>query len=536
MTGGPPAACEVLVERDVELELITAALTGCALGRGRVVLLYGPSGLGRSSLVRAAVADAASRDIAVLEASGSELERGYGFGVVRQLLEARIAPLSPTQRRAMLGDAGPAAEAALGSGRTLARGASATFEQAEGVYRLVSGLASVKPLLVAVDDLQWCDRPSLDFLCFLGHRATRLPICLVASWRRGEPGVRAGRLQALAGSADTVFLTPAPLTRDGVREVLRIQGERDADDEAVDAIHAQTGGQPFLVNALVAGLRLRGIPPQAGQRQAIEAVTPESVRRNVVARLGRQPEPVQRFARAAAVLGEAPLAQTAALAEIDQVKSQRAADALVRAGFLRDQAVIAFAEPLQRTAAYDTLSSLECGALHQRAAALLLDASPSTDAADHARVAEHLLRSEPAGMARSHEVLRAVAEQRAAAGAFAEARRLLERALAELDDEEIRGDTLARLAEIELRTSEPHAAVARASEALALDLRPSTRIAAAVTAAHGLALTAGVQAAAALLKAESDRFAAADGREQLELWAAAATLRRTDSGVTASIA
>jgi hypothetical protein len=520
VTAEPIGAWHALVEREVEREAITSALADCALGRGRVVLVYGPSGAGRSSLVHAAVAEAATRDIAVLEAGGSELERGYGFGILRQLLEARIARLSAAQRRAMLADAGPAAAAALGSGQAVPRGSSATFEQNEGVYRLVSGLAVAAPLLLAVDDLQWCDRPSLDFLCFLGHRVRRLPVCIVASWRRGEPGVRAGGLQALASSRDTVFLAPGPLTLDGVRVVSCTDVEPDADEESVEAIHAQTGGQPFLVSELVAGLRLRGVTAQAGMRQAIEGVTPESVRRNVAARLGRHPEPVLRFAQAAAVLGETGLAQAAALAAIDADKARRPADALVRSGILRDDAVIGFAEPLMRAAVYDTLSSLECAALHQRAAELLLEAAPEADAADEARIAEHLLRSEPAGQLRFRAVLHAVAGERTRAGAYADARRLLERALGESDDE-LRGETLTQLADTELRLGCFGAALAHASEALVLRLAPSTRHTACVVAAQSLALTAGTQAALAMLAAERER----DGEPSLGLRAAAATLR-----------
>jgi predicted ATPase len=188
-----------LLERDRELGLIEGALQGSERGRGLFVILYGPAGIGRSSVLRASVLKAQERGTATMEACGSELERGYGFGVVRQLLEATIASLNPAQRRSLLADAGPAAASALGMAQPERHESSSAFAQIEGVYRLITRLAALRPLLVAVDDLQWCDRPSLDFLCFLGHRANRLPVTIVAAWRRGEPGVRAGRLQALAG-------------------------------------------------------------------------------------------------------------------------------------------------------------------------------------------------------------------------------------------------------------------------------------------------------------------------------------------------
>lgn len=323
--------------------------------------------------------------------------------------------------------------------------------------------------------------PSLDFLCFLGHRATRLPVLVIAAWRRGEPRVGAGRLQALAAEPNTLFLSPARLSRDGVRHVLARQiggGRNHIDDEVVDVIHARTGGQPFLVSELTAGMRLRNVPASAGCRDAIAAVTPESVRRNVVARLGRHSETVQRFAHAVAVLGDASIVQAAARATIEHHDARTAAEALVRAGILRDDATLAYAQPLLRAAAYDTLTSLECGELHHRAAVLLCAGGLGPEPVDLERVARHLLRTEPAGNKRFGEVLRDVAIRATGAGALRDARRFLARALGEIVDPALRGDVLARLAGLELRDGDIPAAAAHAAEALSLASTPVEHVAA----------------------------------------------------------
>ena len=521
----PAAGWTGLVERDAERDLIERALTGCVLGRGRLVLLYGQAGAGRSGLLRASVREAETRGIAVLEASGNELERSYGFGIVRQLLEARIARLTPAQRRSILADAGGAGEAALGIGPSEPRASSASFDQIEGVHRLVTRLASLKPLVVVVDDLQWCDRPSLDFLCFLGHRVTRLPVTIIAGWRRGEPSVRAGRLQTLAGQPETVFLTLAPLSHDGVRAVLRAGDGADPDDEIVDVVHSQTGGQPFLVSELAAGLRLRGMSAQADSREAIEALTPESVRRNVVARLGRHSETVRRFAHAVAVLGDSPLMHAADLAGIEPERARVVADALVRAGILRDDATLAFAQPLVRAAVYDTLTSLECAELHQRAAALLCDTAPGSEPTDLERVARHLLRCEPAGEARFGAVLRAVALRAAGRGALSDARLMLERALGEIGDAPGRGEALRQLAEIELHSGELPAATVHAAEARSLASTPSERVNASLAGAEAAAAAMDCEAAVELLESEIRHVGDVDPGLELCLRAAAATLQ-----------
>jgi hypothetical protein len=393
------------------------------------------------------------------------------------------------------------------------------------VHRLITLVAAVQPLLITVDDLQWCDRPSLDFLCFLGHRVTRLPVMIIAAWRRGEPGVRAGRLQALAGKPETLFLTPAPLSHNGVRTLLSRATGREPDDEVVALVHTRTQGQPFLVNELVAGLELRDLPAAASALQAIETVTPESVRRDVVARLGRHPETVQRFAQAVAVLGEASLLEAAALTGVDPDKARSVAAALTRAGILRDDATLGYAQPLLRAAVYDTLSSLECAELHQRAAALLCDAGPGSDPVRRQRGVEHLLRSQPAGNPQFGQALREAAGHALDAGRCADAQRYLERALGEIDDDATRGEVLVGLAELELSSDGLASAAAHAAEALSLAGTPSQRAIASLACAQAKSATAGGAAAIEQLDSEISRWPSSEAGLELELRAAAATLR-----------
>lgn len=533
-TAVPQGGWAVLEERGWEHEMIAAALAGSRGGHGRFVVLYGQGGIGRSSLLRAAVGDAEATGAVVLEACGSELERGYGFGVVRQLLEARIARLTAGERRSLLDHAGPASASALGIWPSEPRASGAGFEQIEAVYRLIGRMATETPLLVAIDDLQWCDRPSLDFICFLGHRARQLPVTIVAAWRRGEPGVKAGRLQALAAMPETFFLTPAPLGEDGVRSVLRRELGCEPSDEVVDAVCAQTGGQPFLVTELVAGLRLRGVSVEPGCRGAIETFTPESVRRNIAARLARLPESAHRLARAVSVLGDTSMAHAAALAGIDRDAARRATDMLVRAGVFRDDSAVAYAQPIVQRAVYDTLSSLERAEWHQEAAGLLCAAGAGLDVGDTARAAAHLLGCEPIGDARFAEVLCSAARHAAGEGALADARRLYERALGEIDEAPRRTEILIGLAELALLADDLPSAIACASEALALASEPAQRAAASVLCAQAMACDSEWRAAVDLLETEALALHAGHGDLELSLLATAATLEACAGAVPAA--
>src|SRR6266700_1580812 len=92
-----------------EREHEVAAVEELLERRGRMLLLEGRAGIGKTSLVEVACSRAAELGHEVLRARGSELESGFAFGVVRQLFERRLAGADPGEREALL--AGPAAAA-----------------------------------------------------------------------------------------------------------------------------------------------------------------------------------------------------------------------------------------------------------------------------------------------------------------------------------------------------------------------------------------------------------------------------------------
>ena len=182
------AHADELFERGRELEELAACLERGAAGHGGLVVVEGPAGIGKSRLLGAARARAAG-SMRVLTARGSELEGEFAFGVVRQLFEAELA--APERRRALL--AGAAAPAAAVFGEPDAgSGGGASFASLHGLFWLVLNLAEERPLLLAVDDLHWCDRPSLLFLAYLARRLESQPVVLLAGPARGRARHRRG--------------------------------------------------------------------------------------------------------------------------------------------------------------------------------------------------------------------------------------------------------------------------------------------------------------------------------------------------------
>ncbi len=128
----------------------------------------------------------------VLWARGTELERDFSFGVVRQLFEPVLVEAAEHERANVLqAEAGAAADL-LGLRGTPAVDSSPSssvdpsFAILHGLYWLCANLAAARPLCVVVDDAHWADASSLRFLAFLLTRLKELDIALVVATRRSR--------------------------------------------------------------------------------------------------------------------------------------------------------------------------------------------------------------------------------------------------------------------------------------------------------------------------------------------------------------
>ncbi|MBV9338313.1 MAG: AAA family ATPase, partial [Solirubrobacterales bacterium] len=163
---------QVLLERDAALERIDQRLRGAIGGDGSLVVLEGPAGIGKTRLVMAAGRRGRELDIEVLSARGSELERDFAYGLVRQLFEAPVVAASPRERAELLAGAAGHAAALFGVTGPHDDAADAlldpSFAILHGLYWLCANLAQRSALLLCVDDLHWADQASLRFLYYLG--------------------------------------------------------------------------------------------------------------------------------------------------------------------------------------------------------------------------------------------------------------------------------------------------------------------------------------------------------------------------------
>ena len=100
----------LLFEREDDLAALDAALTEAVAGTGGVLLIEGPAGIGKTVLLEALRRRASAAKMTVLAARGGELERGFGFGIVRQLLEGALIGADAAERDRLLAGAARLAE------------------------------------------------------------------------------------------------------------------------------------------------------------------------------------------------------------------------------------------------------------------------------------------------------------------------------------------------------------------------------------------------------------------------------------------
>ena len=349
-------------------------------------------------------------------------------------------------------------------------------------------------MLLAVDDVHWCDPPSLRFLSYLARRLEGLPVAVAACARTREPGADAAVLDSLESEPLATVVRPAPLSLDAVAQLLRERLGTDPAEEFVETVHASCAGNPFLLNELVYAVLEEEIEPTASAAERVRELGPESLSRFVLQRVRRLGPEAEAFARAVAILGEESDPElVAALAGLDPEAAAASAAELVRSDVLRARGPLAFAHPVLRAAVYADLGDAERERGHERAAELLGDGGAPAQ-----RVAAHLLHVQPRARGSVVATLREAAQQASDEGAADVARSYLERALAEPPDAQQRADVLFELGLAELRSGLPGAlGHLREAHELVRGQPPSAEVALALANAH--------------FAEEVDLFEAADG-------------------------
>jgi DNA-binding CsgD family transcriptional regulator len=451
-----------LLERDDELAAVERLIGDS--DRERLLAIEGPPGIGKTSLILEARARARDAGMEVLGARGSELERTFAFGVVRQLFEPFVFNSRDDQRAELLSGAAKLASPLFEPAKFDAEAPpDVSLAMLHGLYWLAANVAVRRRLLIVIDDLHWCDLPSLRWLAYLLPRAETLELLIVVGVRSGEQGADAAVLGQVIADPLATVVRPAPLSVDAVARLLRETFSRDADDGFCAACHQITGGNPLLLRELRNGVLAENLAPVGDSIPRLHELAAHAGSRTLSARLSRLPPEATRLAQAVAILGDdVDPRHAAALAELDEQAASQAMTDLTRVDVLRAELPLGFVHPLLHAALVDTLPPHERDAGHARAARILAETR-----AEPERIAAHLLLVPPPLDAEAVAALRDAARSASSRGAAGSAVAYLRRALAEPRPDPERVDLLLELGRAEALT-DGEAAAEHLAEAHAL--------------------------------------------------------------------
>src|SRR4051812_42386521 len=440
----------LLLEREAELAALEAMLGAAQAGDGRLVVVEGSAGIGKTRLLGEARALAAAAEFEVLTARSGELEGQFAFGIVRQLFEAALAGADPELRAELLAGAAGLSASLFASAPTTAsgEGAESSFAVLHGLYWLAANFASRSPTLLVVDDLHWADEPSLRWLVYLARRLEGLPLLLLVGTRPAAQADFPALVADLLADPTGVSIRPGSLGEESIAVLARSRFGAEPDPLFTAALQTGSGGNPLFLLALLDALSREEVTPTAEMAARVLELGPHAISRGIAARLSRLPTEATALLRAAATFGDrTDLSLAASLANLEAKTALSEASALVHVDLLAHENPLEFTHPVVRTAVLETMSAAERTHAHRRAAEVILGTGGSPDQA-----AAHLTLTVPSRDDFVVATLRQAAAQALAQGAAPAAAAYLRRALAEPPPPEERARVLYELGVAELQS------------------------------------------------------------------------------------
>jgi tetratricopeptide (TPR) repeat protein len=354
--GGP-------VGREEELEALSGFVAGVAEGPASF-LLEGEPGIGKTTLWLSAVAVARGRGYCVLgcRPAGAEVQLSFaGLGdLLGDVLEEVLSGLPAPQRRAL--------EVAL-----LLEDSQGPAPDSRAIALAVLGglrvLARSRPVLLAVDDLQWLDAPTEAALAFALRRLRDEPIGALFAFRSEAGGEGAADLRRVFPDERQARLRVGALSVGAVHRLVRSRLVVALPRPLLLRVHEASGGNPFYALELARALERVGGAVKPGVRLPV----PESLQELVRARVTALERPLKELLLVVASLSEPTVSMVEEVTAAGPARSRL--EAAVAAGVLElDGDRIFFTHPLLASAVYSEATPGRRRRLHRRLAAVVTDA------------------------------------------------------------------------------------------------------------------------------------------------------------------
>jgi DNA-binding SARP family transcriptional activator/tetratricopeptide (TPR) repeat protein len=465
------SAHRTFVGRERELAQLLDGLDDAFVGRGRLFLLVGEPGIGKSRLADELMAQARARGARVLVGRCWEAGGAPAYWPWVQSLRAYVRDLEPAAASAQLGSGAADLAQLLPELRELLPDLadlapleveSARFRLFEAVTGFLVAASRIKPLVLVLDDLHAADEPSLLLLQFLTRDVADSRLLVVGAYRDIDPTPARSLTSVLAELEREPITRSLPLRglsrEDVVRFVELVSGEAPS-DELVTLIHEETAGNPFFIGEIVHLLAEEGrLAEETGP-----LIIPQTVRDVIARRLSHLSEPCYQLLVLASVLGrEFAPAVLARVAEVTEDELLETLDEAMAARVVSDvpggaAGRLRFAHVLIRDTLYEGLTTARRVRLH-RLVVVTLESGRTSDAAE---LAHHAIAG--SDFDRGVAYARRAGDRAIELLAYEEAVRLYGTALEALDladpsNDELRCDLLIVAAEARIRGGDAAAA------------------------------------------------------------------------------
>jgi DNA-binding SARP family transcriptional activator len=300
-----------ILDRESEVGVLDRALRAAAGGAGRVVLVTGEPGIGKTRLVESFAAGLDG--VRVCRGQSHDGAGTPPFWPWRQALRDLARDIDDgTLRRAVAGAATTVADvvpelaarlAAAEAAGAAADSATARFQFFDATTRLLTEAGRQDPVLLVLEDLQWSDAPSLELLRFLAGGIRTARVLVVATyrdvgWERDE--AMTSTLADLARQPHLERLLLSGITREGVDELMTSIIGQPTGDRLVDAVFARTDGNPLFVAHLARLLAAEAAQPA---EVIVRDLVPPGISDLIRWRVAVLPEATRQLLNASSVVG-----------------------------------------------------------------------------------------------------------------------------------------------------------------------------------------------------------------------------------------
>ena len=404
----------VFVGREREMDELRAALEQALSGRGRLVLLVGEAGIGKTRTAEELVTFARLRKVQVLWGRCYEGDAAPAYWPWIQAIRSYIQDRDAKTLLAEMGSGASDLAQLFSEVRDRLPGLPAPpmLEPEQARFRLFDGVTTflrnagrTQPLMIVLDDLHWADRSSLLLLLFVARELRDARLLIVGTYRDSEVGRQHPLSQALGE------LTRGELAQ---RITLRGLGEHDVarfveitagikpPAGLVQALYRETEGNPFFVNEIVRLLVSEGRLEKTPHGRSWSLDIPESVRDVIGRRLDRLSSDCNRILSIASVVGrEFGLPALQPLSGLDEERLLDLLDEALRARVVIEMPAtigrFAFSHALVRETLASEITPARRARLHRRIGEVLEALQQGSHEVDVAEIAHHFFEAARAG-------------------------------------------------------------------------------------------------------------------------------------------